>query len=196
MASSLLAVFYCALILILVPVIISLEISSRRARVFAAPSTPWMRRLVIRRLKEVAESQQKDTPVIYELGAGWGTLALAAARACPEAQVIGYDLAPVPLMVARLHAFFGRVRNVRFMCRDFFTQDLSDADIILTYLTENLMNELGVKISCETKPGTVLICNTFGIHGWTPVQVDTGQNFVLKLSVLTYEVGRSAPVSR
>ena len=38
---------------------------------------------------------------IYELGAGWGNLARALARRFPERQVVGYELSPLPLLVAR-----------------------------------------------------------------------------------------------
>lgn len=193
MLSSLITIVYAIIIIVLVPVFLSLEIASRKSRVYAAPSTPWMRRLVIARLKEEAAALDKKNPVIYELGAAWGTLALAAARACPDARIIGYDLAGVPLMVARWRARLRGIKNVTFIKADFFKQDLSDADIALTYLTENLMSELGEKAMREMKSGTILICNTFGIRGWTPVRVDRGQKRILKLDVLTYRLPESLP---
>lgn len=193
MLSIILTIIYCIIIVILVPVFLSMEIASRRARVYAAPSTPWMRRLVIRRLKEEAAALGKKDLVIYELGAGWGTLALAAAKACPDAKIIGYDLAGVPLKVAKLRAFLRGLKNVTFIQADFFRQDLSDGDIALTYLTENLMAELGEKAAKEMKDGTILICNTFGVRGWTPVRVDQGQKRILKLNVITYRLPESLP---
>lgn len=191
MISTILTVIYCALIVILVPIFLSMEVASRRARVYAAPSTPWMRRLVIKRLKEEVAALDKKDLIIYELGAGWGTLALAAAKACPEAKIIGYDLAGVPLKFAKIRAFLRGIKNVTFIKGDFFEQDLSDGDIALTYLTENLMAELGVKAAKEMKDGTVLICNTFGIKGWMPARVDQGQKRILKLNVMTYRLPES-----
>lgn len=188
MLSTALTVLYALIICLAVPTIISLELASRRAHVYAAPSTPWMRRLVIERLREEAAIYGDKPFIILELGAAWGTLALAAARACPQAMVIGYDLAGAPLIVARLRAFFGGVKNVRFIKADFYKEDLSQGDIVLTYLTDNLMVKLGQKAQREMRPGTVFICNTFGIRGWTPVRSDQGQNFLYKLKVYTYRL--------
>lgn len=193
MLSTILTVLYCAIIIVLVPVFLSIEIASRRARVYAAPSTPWMRRLVIKRLKEETAARDKKALIIYELGAGWGTLALAAAKACPDARVIGYDLAGLPLAVAKMRACARGIKNVTFIKADFFKKDLSDCDVALTYLTENLMSELGEKARREMKGGTVFICNTFGIKGWTPVRTDRGQKRILMLNVITYRLPDSLP---
>ena len=44
------------------------------------------------------------TGAIYELGCGWGTLAIPLARRHPKARVIAYEVSPVPWLVARLRA--------------------------------------------------------------------------------------------
>src|SRR5687768_13432770 len=59
---------------------------------------------VVALLKQVALVEQ---PIIYELGCGWGSLAIALAKAFPHAQIRGIELSPLPYWVARF-----RTRNM------------------------------------------------------------------------------------
>lgn len=38
---------------------------------------------------------------IYDLGSGWGTLAWSCARHCPKAEVIGFEISPIPWLVSK-----------------------------------------------------------------------------------------------
>jgi methylase of polypeptide subunit release factors len=115
-------------------------------KVSAAASIPWMRSAVIKQMKTCLETLQKDkgidSPVVLELGSGWGALAIAAAKACPHAKIIGYEISPAPLWIARLRAFLGRHKNLSFVGGNFYDSDFRHADCVLTYLTVNLMSEL------------------------------------------------------
>lgn len=164
--------------------VLSMEYYARKARVSASPSVPWMRRAVIARLK--AELEGKDRPIVLELGSGFGTLALAAARECPQARIIGYEISPVPLFFSRLRALLGGHKNLKFVSADLYKEDFSKADAVLAYLTFTLMERLRPKLEAELKPGAVVICNTFPVPGWTPAREETIQDFVYKLKVFTY----------
>src|SRR5690606_21760486 len=148
-------------------ILLSMEYYARKAKVVAAPSVPWMRRAVISRMeKEIAEAGIK-APLILELGSGWGTLAIAAAKSAPDSTIIGYEISPVPLAFSRIKAWLCGYKNVRFVSADLFAEDFSKADILLTYLTMPHMEKLKAKFEAELKPGAVVICNTFPVPGWT-----------------------------
>jgi len=165
---------------------LSLEYYARKAKVVAAPSVPWMRKAVIERLKRESGRNGAASPLILELGSGWGTLALAAARACPAATVVGYEISPIPLFFSRLRARVRGLKNTRFLAADLFREDFSGADIVLTYLTMPHMALLKDKFEAELKPGATVICNTFPVPDWTPSEEETIQNFVYELKVYTF----------
>ncbi len=164
----------------------SMEYYARKARVTASPSVPWMRKAVINRMKAEVEAAGLKAPVLFELGSGFGTLALAAAKECPQMSVVGYEISPVPLFFSRLRAFLSGYKNVKFVSEDMFKADFSKGDVFLTYLTMPLMADLKPKFDAELKPGAIVICNTFHVPGWTPVREETIQNFVYTLKVFTY----------
>lgn len=168
--------------------LLSMEYYARKAKVVAAPSVPWMRRAVIERLDKEIKEKGLPAPLIVDLGSGWGTLALAAAKACPGASVVGYEISPVPLMFSRLKARLCGYKTVKFLNADLFGEDFSRADFVLTYLTMPHMERLRPKFEAELKPGAVVICNTFPVPGWTATCEETIQNFVYKLKVYTFRV--------
>ncbi len=88
-----------------------------------------------------------DKVKILELGSGWGGPALLLARAYPKAEVIAYELSPLPYLFLCLRKWLHRQSNLTLQCKDFFKADLKDADLIYAYLfpgaMERLEHELG-----------------------------------------------------
>jgi hypothetical protein len=182
---TVLTVLYAFIVLGFSFMMLSLEYYAQKSKVVAAPSVPWMRAAVIRRLKEEVARTGTKNPVILELGSGWGTLAIAAAKAVPDAEVIGYEISPIPLFFSKLRASFG-CPNASFKSTDLFKEDFSKADFILTYLTMPHMERLKPKFEAELKLGAIVICNTFPVPGWKPYLEETIQNFVYTLKVFTF----------
>ncbi|HEU4839354.1 MAG TPA: class I SAM-dependent methyltransferase [Micavibrio sp.] len=168
--------------------LLSMEYYAHRSRMVAASSVPWMRKAVIKRLNKEVKEMALGAPLILDLGSGWGTLALAAAKACSGATVVGYEISPVPLAFSRLKAWLWGYKHVKFLNVDMFTEDFSKADIVLAYLAMPHMERLRSKFEAELKPGAVVICNTFPVPGWTPACEETVQDFIYKLKVYTFRV--------
>jgi Methyltransferase domain len=166
--------------------LLSMEYYARKSKVVAAPSVPWMRKAVIERLEKEVQEKGLSAPLILELGSGWGTLALAAAKVCPGATIVGYEISPVPLAFSRIKAKLCGYKNVKFLNADLFKEDFSKADILMTYLTMPHMELLRPKFEAELKTGAIVICNTFPVPGWTPAKEETIQNFVYTLKVFTF----------
>lgn len=107
---------------------------------------------------------------ICECGAGWGTLAFAAANACPHAKVTAYEISPVPCMFLKIRAKITRCNNIKIFCENFYQADFSDYRCIISYLHPHAMEKLRLKVEKESARGTIVISNTFALNGWTPQQ--------------------------
>jgi hypothetical protein len=105
---------------------------------------------------------------ILELGAGWGGLAVALSRCFPAAQIVAYELSPVPWLVARLRVAVGRHRNLSVRRCDFLRVSLAEADAVVCYLYPGAMEALAKKLSQELRPGTPVVTHAFRLPGWTP----------------------------
>ncbi|MBL90553.1 MAG: SAM-dependent methyltransferase [Myxococcales bacterium] len=108
---------------------------------------------------------------VYELGSGWGQLALAVSHKFNSVPVIGYEMAVVPWCISRLWLFVSRNSNVTFRRADFRHRELGDAQMIVCYLFPGAMTHLAQQLKQELQPGSVIISNTFRLPGWEPEKV-------------------------
>jgi hypothetical protein len=107
---------------------------------------------------------------IVDLGSGWGTLAIACARAWPERTVIGYELSWLPWLVSMLFKHLLRLPNLELRREDFFHADLRHAAVLLCYLFPRGMQELAHKLRSEAAHPLV-ISNTFALPSFEPDEV-------------------------
>lgn len=140
------------------------------AGILAAPWFPTWSRDIERFLKlaEIKPGQK-----FYDLGCGDGKLVFAAAGAGAEA--VGFEIALLPYLMALSRSFY--VKNSKILFKDFWKQNLSDADIVYIFLTPKINPKAKLKLEQELKPSTKVIAYTWPIDGWVPVKtnVATGQ---------------------
>ncbi len=145
------------------------------------PTRPLVRDAMLRLLPEEASE-------IHELGAGWGGVALAAARARPHATLHAGESALQPRAVAAARARLSGLR-VEVHRRDLFTADLTRADAALTYLHGDLMARLGPHLQAALPEGAVVVSNSFALPGWTP-EAEVVLGDALHTRVMRYRVRR------
>ena len=107
---------------------------------------------------------------VYDLGSGWGQLALALARRFPDRSVVGYELSPLPWLVSR---FLLRLRprpNLVLRRVDFMAADLGDAALVVCYLYPGAMRRLREKFERELPAGALVVSNAFLVPGWRPLE--------------------------
>ncbi|MBS2028544.1 MAG: SAM-dependent methyltransferase [Deltaproteobacteria bacterium] len=104
------------------------------------------------------------TGEIYELGAGWGSLAFPIARQCPRAHIIALEGSPVPYLVCWLRKLLRPAPNLTLRFGDFSEVDLTQASGVVTYLWTGGMAQLGSKLSA-LKSGSWVISSTFAWRG-------------------------------
>lgn len=107
---------------------------------------------------------------VVDLGSGYGTLVIAVARRCPRASVIGYEVSPVPYLLGRLRLAVAGLPNASLRFANLFSADLREIDLALSYLTREPMVRLKEKLEEELAPGAELICHTFALPGWEPLE--------------------------
>lgn len=108
---------------------------------------------------------------IYELGAGWGSLAFPIARRCPNATVTAYELSPIPWLFMRIKAAIFRPKNLVMKRKNFLGDNLSKASLVVCYLHPGAMTKLSGKLAKELDSGSQVICNTFEMPAWKPFLV-------------------------
>jgi SAM-dependent methyltransferase len=108
-------------------------------------------------------------PRVIDLGCGLGDVIARLAPARFDASFVGYEVAPLPALVAwlrnRHHA------NVRIARRDFWAENLGTYDVVYAFLSPAAMPELWRKARAEMKPGTLLISNSFPVPGVEPDRI-------------------------
>lgn len=123
---------------------------------------------VVQKMVEMANIQPKST--VYDLGSGNGKVLFAVEKQYKKSAdfLIGYEL-------IRPLVWFARFRNAlrgdrcRFECRNFFSVDLSKADIVFTYLWPSVMDKFYTEKWPELKTGCRVISHDFKIKDLEPV---------------------------
>lgn len=108
---------------------------------------------------------------IIDLGSGWGTLVIAAARRHPERQVIGYELSWLPWLVSVLLKRFYRVDNLTLYRQDFHRAALNDAAILFCFLYPKGMDNLVKKLCQDNVTRVKIISNSFALNNTQPTNV-------------------------
>jgi trans-aconitate methyltransferase len=145
-------VLVCGTLLIGASLLISFAITG----IPSLPSSKPAAQAVISLLREV---EVPDDAVIYELGSGWGSLAIELARAFPHAQVRGIEISPFPYLVSRLRAL--RHANARFEWGNFDRCDLSDADAITCYLMPEKMARVAELLDAKLRTNVPVVSIEF-----------------------------------
>ena len=148
-------IFETSLVLLFALLALSIVWTTLRVGISPVPS---------RRLARLAMLDAVGSPVagstIVDTGSGWGSVVIAAARRFPQAQVVGYELSLVPFLISVILKHLLNLTNLRIVHRDFMTQDLTRAAIILCYLYPTGMQRLSTKLVADQFSG-LLISNTF-----------------------------------
>jgi SAM-dependent methyltransferase len=178
-------VWYVLAVLFLL--ILSCEFYAFKTGVPTIASFPSARRAIIKILKAKVPPGAPFT--IIDLGSGSGQLARAIARALPNAYVTGVELSPVPWLRAVVWQKLFGPQNLAYARADFWAYDCRQADAVVLYLTENIIERMGEKLRRELKDGALVVANDTALRGdWQPIEtVPTG---FLKFKIFVYRQER------
>lgn len=118
--------------------------------------------------------------LVYDLGAGDGKIAIAAAKQF-GARAVGVEYDPVLAKLAQCYAEAeGVASRVRIVQGDIFETDFSCANVVTLYLLPELNLRLRPVI-LRMKPGTRVVSHSFLMDDWEPDErsmTDDGQAFL------------------
>ncbi len=114
----------------------------------------------------------KPGQTLLELGCGDGRVAKQAAKR--GLKVIGYELNPILVLIARIHTFKYR-KQVSIKWRNYWSAKWPATDGIFVFLLDRYMKKLDKKIIQEYKGRRVkLVSYTFMIPGKKPAKLANG----------------------
>jgi predicted RNA methylase len=103
----------------------------------------------------------KPGELVYDLGCGDGRILIVAARQF-GARAVGIEVDPLRYLWSKIRIQLLGLRNkVRIEYGDFFTHDLSKADVVTCYLLQGTNNKLVDKINRELRPGARIISSVY-----------------------------------
>lgn len=173
MAHIFLFIIFCFVWLVLIGIIIIsiigiyLLVSSSGFRTPpAVPTSGRIKKILLSELGKELRSKKNQT--VVDLGSGWGTLLIPLARKFPNHKFIGVEKALLPYVFSKIRA--SRLENVSFCHQNFFSFNLSDADIVISFLMKKMMLRIRDKCQAEMKHSSMLYCNRFPLPDIRPIK--------------------------
>ncbi|MBF0588951.1 MAG: class I SAM-dependent methyltransferase [Magnetococcales bacterium] len=135
-----------------------------------------------------------DGSVIYELGSGWGGLAVALSKRYPRCRVIGLERSHLPWLISRMRGALRRRHggDLTFLRQDIFTTPLHEAGLVCCYLLSPTMEKLRPKFQHELPHGSRVACLNFAVPHWKPVQTQQATD-LYATKIYLYRVPDSIP---
>ena len=122
---------------------------------------------LVTKMLEMAEVKSSD--LVYDLGAGDGKIAIAAAKQF-GAKAVGVEYDPDMAKLAQCFVRAeGVTEKVKILQGDIFETDFSSATVVTLYLLPELNLKLRPTI-LKMKPGTRVVSHSFLMEDWQPDQ--------------------------
>ncbi len=169
--------FELILLIILLLIILYVMIESLKIGISPMPSNKKVAYVLLDILKT-----NKDNK-IYELGSGFGSLAIFLATNLPDKKIIAYEISTIPWLISLLLKNILRVNNLYIYKKNFLDEKLNDG-VLVCYLFPKGMKSLEDKIFEDTI-NTTILSNTFAFRN-IKERATINSNDFLKTSVFIY----------
>jgi ribosomal protein L11 methylase PrmA len=129
-----------------------------------SPWAPWWRtsQKTARAICKLARVKKGD--LIYDLGSGDGTALMIAAKEF-GALGVGIEIDPFRYWVSKILLKKNLVADkVKVLRKNFFTQNLKDADVVFVYLIPKTIEKLLPKFKKELKKGTRIVSFVYEVN--------------------------------
>jgi predicted RNA methylase len=121
----------------------------------------------IRQMLRLARVKRSD--VLYDLGAGDGRVVKIASEEF-DCHAVGIERNRILCWLAKRNA-----PKAKIICGNFFKQDISNATVVVMYLSAKLNEQLKAKLKRELKKETRIVSASHVFKGWKEVRkVKTG----------------------
>lgn len=141
---------------------LSIAWSTARVGISPTPSSRKARDAIIRLMADTG------TGPVYDLGSGWGGLAIRLAKDHPDRKIVGYEVSFVPWLVSVFFKNILRLGNLEIYRKNFLLADLSGAAVLVCFLHTDGMREIAKKLTAEEGSSGFLISNYFALPSCQP----------------------------
>ena len=109
---------------------------------------------------------------VIDLGSGDGRLVTTAAAKYKVRGGMGFEIDPGLVKQANENAAKAGVADrVKFVERDLFVADVSEATVVTLYLMPGMLGRVEDKLRKELRPGTRIVSHDYPLPSWQPVDV-------------------------
>ncbi|NHJ48593.1 MAG: methyltransferase domain-containing protein [Asgard group archaeon] len=122
---------------------------------------PWAptRKEKVHKMFSMANIKQNE--LVYDLGCGDGRVLVIAAKQY-NARAVGIEIDPIRYLWCKIRILvLGLGKRVDVKFGDFFNTNLSDADIVICYLSQKTNEKLQSKLKEELQPNARIVSNLF-----------------------------------
>lgn len=128
---------------------------------------------IVEAMMKLAKVGKDD--VVYDLGCGDGRIVITAVKRFNARRGVGIDLDPNRIEEAKENAKKAGVdKNVAFRQDDVLKiQDLSDATVVMLYLSDDLNAMLRPALQKQLKPGARIVSHRFLMGEWKPDKTES-----------------------
>ncbi|MBI4010239.1 MAG: SAM-dependent methyltransferase [Candidatus Aenigmarchaeota archaeon] len=127
----------------------------------------------IRKILKSAEIKRSD--ILYDLGSGDGRIIIAAANEY-GIKTVGIENNHLLYLISKWNVKRYSVSSkVKLIRGDLFRQNLSEANVVVVYLTQRMNDKLKPKLEKELRKGTRVVSADHVFKGWKEVsKIKTG----------------------
>lgn len=154
-----------------------------------------MEQPVVDRILRLAKLEEED--ILYDLGSGDGRISITAALTY-HCRSVGIEIDKLRYLYSQYQRAILRLSDkVTFLNKNIFEVNLSEATVLVVYLTEQANQALEEKFLTELNPGTLIIAPSFPFSNWSPIFID--QNPALNTPwgpTYFYAIGQSNPQTK
>jgi len=131
----------------------------------------------VRKMLRLANIKKGD--VLYDLGSGDGRVVIEAAKTY-GIYAVGIEKNILLYLISRLNIKIRKLEGrIKILNKDFFKENLNEANIVTIYLTPKLNKKLEPKFKKELKRGARIVSAAHEIEGWRPIKkIKTGHFWV------------------
>lgn len=193
MPASVYPILTAIFLLLLLLVVVAIVYRSWRNGISPMPTSAPVRQAVITEMKQLeraaalaGEAPMATVNPIIEAGAGWGTLALALAKAYPHWRIIGVENSLIPWVFSRLSLRWSAYSQVQFLRGDLYAFPYETAGTVICYLYPGAMRRLDPLLREKLLPGARVISICFALPGWQPRKIVTCRD-LYRTKIYIYE---------
>lgn len=146
-------------------IVISIAFYTIKNGISPSPTSPLIKKELLSLFPTSAGNSK-----LYELGAGWGTLAFPLAKQLPNSAIYAIENSLIPYLWMMLRNKLTKQSNIVLLRQNIYNIDLSEANYIVCYLYPKAMKKLEVKCRNECSKGTIIIAHTFAFPTLAPLR--------------------------